>query len=157
MTEPRRICAFYSEGLNFVELLHHVRRRHPAGHIIAMVPAGHRTTEREKSLVNEVVYMELPHYSPVQVRACLRLVNDMRARQFDLFIVRFRSRQLRLLAALSGARHCESWTGDNVIRPLPNTLPRAAWALIEDFAARRLLLWRLRLRAYCTFVRPVKP
>ena len=117
-TQAPHICVYYSEGLNYLERLRALRRREPDARICAMVPAGYCPSEAERAVADEIVEMECGHYSPRDVRACLRLVRRIRAERFDGFVVMFNSLQLRILAGLSGARRCACWRGDNEIQPL---------------------------------------
>jgi hypothetical protein len=119
---PESICAYYSAGKYFGVRLKALRRQYPGAHITAMVPHGHALTDTDCAQLDAVVETEQTSYSPRQTVACLRLVRQIRAGRFGLFVVMFDSLQLNLLAALSGAAQAECWTNENRIILLPRTI-----------------------------------
>ena len=143
MSKPLHICVNYSEGLNYVERLRSVQERYPEGRLCALVPAGYPISATEKALVDEVMEAEQAHYSPREFRACWAHVRRIRAARFDCFIVVFRSPQLRLLAALSGAPRCECWGADNEILPLSRSVPVALLARLLHAVRGRLVYARV--------------
>lgn len=104
MTNGERICLFHSEGRDYGNAAALLRSRFPEAHICAFVPPDHTVSPETGAAVDEVVRMERAHYSPRNVGACLRLVRRIRAHGFERFVVLFPSPQLRMLAALSGAK-----------------------------------------------------
>lgn len=102
-TARRRIGVFYSVGPHFLRTLETLREEFPEADVRIMVPPGYPLSAEERAIADRVEETEQDHYSPGDVRACLRLVRRIRGEQFHLFVVLFDSVQLRCLAALAGA------------------------------------------------------
>lgn len=134
MTGGPRICVYFSKGRNCLEVLRRIKEHEPDARICAMVPKGYPFSEDEKALADEVVETELPHYSPRNVAACLRLVRQIRAAQYDAFVIMFDSVQLRILSALAGARRRIHCTMDGRLVPVTASIP----GVMADVAARAI-------------------
>lgn len=104
MTEPRRVCVYFSKGRSFGDALSAVRRYYAGARICAMIPAGARLTDVESSLVDEVVITEEAVYSMRHPRKLAHVIWKIRAARYDSFVILFDSPKLRLLAVASGAR-----------------------------------------------------
>ena len=104
MTPGKRMAVFYSAGAHFTRALETLRAQEPGAHITAIVPRGHPAADAARGLVDRVEITECPAYSPRDWAACFRLVRGIRAARYDGFAVLYDSPQLRMLAALSGAR-----------------------------------------------------
>jgi len=98
-----RIGVFYSLGPHFPRTLKRLRTDYPDGEITVMVPPAYTISDEERDLADGVVVTELAHYSPRNLGACLRLIHQIRAQNYDLFVVMFDSTQLRLFSTLTGA------------------------------------------------------
>jgi len=105
-TELRRICAFYSKGRNYVDVLRRVRQDNPAAQIYAMVPARYPLSDAEGALADEVLRIDRERYGWRDLLAFLHLLGRIRKARYDVFIIAFDSPRLRILAALSGASRC---------------------------------------------------
>lgn len=136
-SQPHRFAVFHSPGHDLQPVLNALRRVEPNAEITLWVPKGHRLPETVREMADAARETELPHYSPRQVRACLRLIRRLRAQRYDAFAVLFDSPQLRLLAALSGAPQCWLATGDGRLTALPiNPLLVLAEETIRGIAGR---------------------
>ena len=119
MSAARHIGVFHGVGHDYGAVLRTVRGQEPEAAICAIVPAGYPVAEVPRDLADEVMEMELAHYAPWRLGACLRLVRRLRAERFDRFIVMFDSAQLRVLAAFTGAPE-RVWCPMNLqMKPLP--------------------------------------
>jgi len=142
MNAGKRICAYYSTGPHFRRMLERLRQDSPDAVIAAWIPPGLPLSDAERSLTDEVVVTELAHYSPRNVRACARLVKQIRAKRFDVFSVMFQSPQLSVLAALSGARECVYITprGQRIVISRSVARVAATW-LTENVRGRMRYAW----------------
>ncbi|MBI4557030.1 MAG: hypothetical protein HY706_05545 [Candidatus Hydrogenedentes bacterium] len=104
MSDVRQICVFYSQGPHFERTVRCIKERHPSAAVTTIVPKGYPFPETLRSDVQEIIETKLIHYSIQDVGSSLRLVRNIRRARFDLFVTMFDSPQLRLLAALTGAR-----------------------------------------------------
>lgn len=129
MSNPLKICVFFSKGDLFVERLVAVRRRYPDAYVCAMIPARYEQAEALLKHVDEIIRTERDGYSVRTPGACARLVRQIRNRRFDLFIVMFDSAQLNLLGGLSGAKRVECWDTENRIHVLRRRVSTAALRL----------------------------
>lgn len=102
MSDVKRICAYYSRGDHFPRLLDGLRARFPHAELTALVPPGYPVSDELRAKVGNIVLAERSHYSPRELLAVARLLQTIRAGQYDLFVVMFDSPQLMLLSALSG-------------------------------------------------------
>lgn len=97
------ICVYHSLGPHFLETVEKMRVEHPDSQITVLIPPGYTVTEETQGKIDEIIVRERMHYSPLDLRVCLRLIRQIRAQRFDVFTVMFDSPQLRSLAALSKA------------------------------------------------------
>lgn len=105
----KKIGVFYSVGPHLEKCLRAIRGTTPEGEITLYVPSGHSVSNAEKELATHVVETERAHYSPTDIKACIRLVSKLRSERFAEFVVMFDSVQLCLLASLTRAderTHC---------------------------------------------------
>lgn len=135
MNEARRICAYYSKGRNFLEVLRAIKEHEPTALVQAMTPPSYPLSADERALADEVAVTERDHYSPWHVRACLRLVRQMRAGRYDGFVITFDSPQLRILSALAGARRRLYCTMDVRLEEVRPSIP----AILASTATR--MMW----------------
>ena len=125
-----RICIFYSKGRRFLDVLRCLRAKYPAAELVAMVPPSYKMSPEEKAEANRVVTTELEAYSARTYQPFRRLIQQIRAGRYDVFVITFDSTRLRILAALSGASSCAWCSLDGqvvLIRPtVAGTLAAAA-------------------------------
>jgi len=156
MTAAKRIGVFYSESGPFWVVLRELRRANPSARLCAIVPAGFVVSDEMRSIVDEVVVTPAPRYSPRNPGACVHLVKLLRAGRFDLFIVLFRSAQLRLLAALCGATRAECWDQYNRITVLSSTPIDWALGLIARRTNGAVTWLRIWLQIHLQSIKPAK-
>jgi len=121
--KPTKVCAFYSKGRTYLDVLQCVRQRYPEAHVSAVIPARYPISREETALVDEVVETERTRYSLREIRPLIRLVRQIRAAHFDAFVVMFDSPRLRILSALSGARQRLFCRMDGEFAPLHSSVP----------------------------------
>ena len=134
MNTTPRICAFLSKGRNFVEILKSIRSAYPNAPIDAVIPHAYPLSDEERALVDRVVETEKTHYSPRDVGPLYRLVRQLRAPHYNLFVVMFDSPKLRLLARLSNAKACTLHRLDHRMIPIHPSTPR----IVADVVFRNL-------------------
>jgi hypothetical protein len=130
-----RIALFYGVAPHFSRALRALRERHPGGHLTALLPPGFELTDEERALIDEVEPTERAHYTPMAVGPCLRLVRRIRRARYDAFAVLSDSTQLRILAAMSGARTRLCCHPHGRIDALRGTIP----GIVARSVARRAL------------------
>lgn len=130
MSKTLRIGALYSRGPHFPRTLQQIRRVHPDAHITAIVPPEYPRDTLE-GLADAVVATARNVRSGANWKTALAVLRQIRAGQYDQFVVMFDSLKLRLLAAGSGAASRCCHTVDGRVIPLSrNPLP----ALLRAFA-----------------------
>lgn len=135
MKKASRICAYYSQGPHYARMLERLRQDFPDAEIVAMAPPDYPANADLDA--DAVMETELAHFSPRDLGACGRLLRQIRAARFDVFAVMFDSTQLRILAALSGARRCLHGTMDGRLAPLGTSVIAAvAGALARNLWGR---------------------
>ena len=156
MTAPRRICAWYGVGPNYVPVLRELRRRYPEAHITAVVPPAYAVPEAVYELADEVVVTERDRYTPLAPGPCLRLARQLRAGQYDLYVTLFDTYQKRILAALSGSKRCQAWRRDFRIRDIEPTVGAVVRAEFFGGIRRRWFFLRTWLKAHFVFIRSAR-
>lgn len=139
-----RICAYFSVGRNYLKVLRAIRAEEPNARLCAMVPAGYPVSEAEASVADEIIETQLARYSAWNVPACLRLVRQLRAGRYDVFVVMFDSTELQVLSSLAGARRRSYCTMDGRLVPLTAPIPRVLAGAVARTVRGRLayaLLW----------------
>ena len=121
--KPTKVCAFYSKGRTYLDVLQCVRQGYPEARVSAIIPARYPISREETVLVDEVVETERTRYSLREIRPLIRLVRQIRAGHFDAFVVMFDSPRLRILSALSGARQHLYCRMDGEFVPLRSSIP----------------------------------
>ena len=121
MTAPLKIGILFNVTEKSALLLKGVRRRHPDAHVVAVVSERMSLTPDDMAGADELLRLEL---SPVRLllRGTLFSVAErLREQGFDLFILRFGTLKLRLLAALVAPARCELWLIGGIIAPVNTT------------------------------------
>jgi len=137
-----RICIFYSKGRRFLDVLRCVRAQYPAAELIAMTPPNYTMSPEEKAEATRVVTTELAAYSVRAPGAFLRLVRQIRACRYDVFVITFDSTRLRILAALSGASSCAYCSLDGRVVPIrPTVTGTLAGAAARNLWGRLVYAW----------------
>lgn len=132
-----RVCAFYSKGRRFLDVLERVRAHYPKAQVVAMAPATYAMPESEKAAADAVLITEQARYSARAPGAFLRLLRQVRRERFDVFIITFDSPRLRILAALSGAARCAYCSMDGQVVPIaPSVAGTAAATLARNVGGR---------------------
>jgi hypothetical protein len=118
-----RVCAFYSKGRSFLDVLDRVRAAYPGAHVTAMAPATYAMPEAERMAADDVIVTEQARYSMGSPGPFFRLMRQIRRERFDVFVITFDSPRLRILAALSGAARCAYCSMDRQVVPIGPTVP----------------------------------
>lgn len=129
---PERICAFYSQGPQYVRMLRCLRESYPHATLVAAIPADF-PFEAIDGLVDET--LRLPEAKEKHsLRRSWAALRSIRQAACSHMVVMFDSPRLNLLSALSGARyrHCFSVDGRFY------RLDRKPVPLVVDAALRRL-------------------
>ncbi len=114
-----RYAVFYSAAGPLRKALAAVRAHAPAATLTVLAPPSLPLDSPELQEADDVQALELKHYGPRNPVAALRLIWRLRRARYDGFAVLFASPQLRVLAALSGARARYVCRGDGGLAPLP--------------------------------------
>lgn len=125
MSEPKRICAFYSHGPHYRRMLRFLREQHPAAHITALVPPAY-PREFLEGQVDDIVVTAQSQYSSRDTAAIRQLLRLIRGGGYDLFVVMFDSPRLRILSALTGIGQRYCYQADGRYTPARLSLLQAA-------------------------------
>lgn len=155
MSASKHVCAFYSVGPHYRRALEWLRTNYPDAAVTAWIPPGVPLTDAEQGCVSDVVVTELGHYSPADVRACVRLLRQIRGRRYDAVAVMFDSEQLQLLAVLSGARERVYITPRGRAIPLTSSAVRVVAEWLARRVWGRLTYAAVWLAVHCSKVKPV--
>lgn len=134
MSEQKHIGVYRGTTPDFLAVLQELRRRMPEARITVMSPPGYENDEAVAALADAVVPTECAAYSLRQPAAVLRLVRQLRAQRFDVFITLYRTMQQQALAVASGAPHAEAWCWDQRIRVFATTWRGLLWATLRGRA-----------------------
>lgn len=137
-----RVCAFYSKGRTYLDVLRCVRAQYDQTELTAMTPPKYKLSQEEVSLADAVETTELAAYSAKAPKPFLRLVRRIRAARYDVFVITFDSTRLRILAALSGARKCAWCSLDGqVVAIRPTVAGALASAAVRNIRGRLVYAW----------------
>ena len=137
-----RICIFYSKGRSFLDVLRCLRAQYPTAELVAMTPPNYAMSPEEKAEATRVVTTELAAYSARSPRSFLRLVQQIRACRYDVFVITFDSTRLRILAALSVASSCAYCSLDGRVVPIrPTVAGTLAAAAARNAWGRLVYAW----------------
>lgn len=137
MTEPERICAFYSRGPHFMRLLAFLREQHPQAHITALVPPEY-PKEHLRDRADAVMEAAKARYVARDLSGIRELLSRIRAERFHEFVVMFDSPRLRLFAAFTGAPRRSCYTIDGRYFPLKLSPLRVACSTLWRAARGRM-------------------
>lgn len=142
MTAPLKIGILFNVTEKSALLLKGVRRRHPDAHVVAVVSERMPLTPDDMAGADELLRLEL---SPVRLllRGTLFFVaKRLREQGFDLFILRFGTLKLRLLAAMVQPALCELWLIGGIIAPVEagSMVPAAKEFFQRWWAGRKTVL-----------------
>lgn len=152
MNSPARICAFYSRGPHYQRLLKTLRTQYPEATLHAVVPPSF-PPEVLQEVANEVRQTETAEWRLSSPGSLLRLLRQLRAERYDLFVTLFDSPKLRVLAALSGARVRQHYTVDGRLLPLRLAPLRNGIDAVRRNVRGRILYAYLR---YVVYSKPVQ-
>ncbi|MCP4640888.1 MAG: glycosyltransferase family 9 protein [bacterium] len=105
--EQLHIGVFYSKGRDFAQALRLLRDANPDAHICAIVPSDLADADAFTKLADDVLSTGSASYSPRNPGPFLGLIQQLRRKRFDRFVVLFPSIRLRGLASLTGAKTCD--------------------------------------------------
>ncbi|NLV45340.1 MAG: glycosyltransferase family 9 protein [Candidatus Hydrogenedentes bacterium] len=155
MTAPLKIGILFNVTEKSALLLKGVRRRHPGAQVVAVVSERMSLTPEDMAGADELLRLEL---SPVRLlfRGTLFSVAErLREQGFDLFVLRFGTLKLRLLAALVAPARCELWLIGGIIAPVNATgLFPTAREYFRCWLAGRKTVFSARCSACFQRVRP---
>ena len=139
-----RVCVFYSVGQEYDSILRSIRSQFPNAELTALVPSAYLDTDAIAPLVDKVIRTRYTRYALHQPWRTFDLVNELRAADYDRFIVIFDSVKLRILAAMSHARACCCWALHGRIIPLETNVPHVLWDIARQIPGgwyRYLNVW----------------
>lgn len=144
MSEPKRICAFYSHGPHYRRMLRFLRERHPAAHITALVPPNY-PRDFLAGEADEIVTTAQTRYASRDIAAVRQLLRLIRGGGYDLFVIMFDSPRLRVLSALTGVAGRYCFQTDGRYTPVRLSLTRAVADALWRNARGRLTYVRIWL------------
>ncbi|MBI2431918.1 MAG: hypothetical protein HYV26_03510 [Candidatus Hydrogenedentes bacterium] len=149
-SEPNsmKICAFYSRGPHYVRVLRGLRERYPEARITALVPPEFPHAPIA-ALVDNIEHHECAMYGLHCWPALLRLVRQVRAGRYDLFVLMFDSTRLRAVAAVSGAPERYCYTLDGRSLPLDEWLVGQCLKVFWRNLCGRMTYARVRCSVAC--------
>lgn len=115
MTAPARIGVLFNATEKSVKLLAGLRRQYPGARITAIVPACAQVSPADMAGADEVLPIELSPARLLLKGMLFQVTEQLKAQQFDLFVLRFGTLKLRLLAALVAPVRCELWLIGGII------------------------------------------
>ncbi len=155
MTAPFKIGILFNVTEKSASLLKGVRRRHPEAHIVAVVSPGAQFSPEDMAGADELLRLELSPIHLVLKGTVFSVTEHLREQGFDLFILRFGTLKLRLLAALVRPARCELWLVGGIIAPVnANGIVAAAREFFQRWRAGRKTV----ISAWCsTRFRRIRP
>lgn len=144
MSDPKRICAFYSHGPHYRRMLRFLRERHPAASIIALVPPSY-PQDFLTGEADEIVTTAQTQYASRDIAAVRHLLRLIRGGGYDLFVVMFDSPRLRVLSALTGIDERYCYLADGRYTPVRLSLMRAAADVLWRNVRGRIMYARIWL------------
>lgn len=132
MSERKRLGILFNETQDAVLLLDGVRRIHPEAYLVAIVSP--HAAFPEDNPADEVLRVELSPLRLLLAGASFKMIKELRAQRFDLFIIRFSTLKLRILAALVASKKCEIWQSNGTIFPAAASFS----ATVRQYFAGRL-------------------
>ena len=131
MNTDIRIGMLLNETEDAALLLKAARRLYPEAHIVAII--SNHASLPDNIQADEIMRSELSPLHLLIKGGFAQFVKELQGKQFDLFIIRFASLKLRLMAALTNATRCEIWLQGGTIWP---TAVKVRVALQEYFRGR---------------------
>jgi len=152
MSAVKRICAFYSHGPHYAQVLKHLRKTYPDANITAMTPPGY-PREPLTPLANRHAESAQATYSLRDIAALRLLLRQIRDGRYDLFVVMFDSPKLHLFARLTRVRRRYCYTADGRYYPLRLSLIRLLSTTLYRNLRGRITYAYIR---YVVYHRPVQ-
>ncbi len=118
MTAPIKIGVLFNELEKSAQLLKGLRRRYPEAYVVAVVPERAAPAPEATEGADEVLPLELSPRRLLRKGTLSSVVERLRGQGFDLFILRFGTLKLRLLAAMVRPARCELWLIGGIIAPV---------------------------------------
>lgn len=118
MTSQDKIGVLFNVTEKSGVLLKALREQHPDAHITAVVPVRAGIVPADMPDADELLPLELSPLRLIFQGTLLAVIRQMRERRFDLFILRFGTLKLRLLAARVAPGCCELWLIGGIIAPV---------------------------------------
>lgn len=118
MTTRKRIGVLFNVTEKSARLLAGLRRQYPDAHITAVVPVRAQIAPGDMEGADTVLPVELSPLRLVLKGMLFRVAGQLRECRFDLFILRFGTLKLRLLASLVAPGRCELWLIGGIIAPV---------------------------------------
>jgi ADP-heptose:LPS heptosyltransferase len=144
MTNPKRVCVFYSKGRTLLDALKAVKSHDPEAVICVTIPSAYSMTPQELEIADEVLTAEKARYGARDAFAFLRLAGMLRHARYDAFVILFDTPRQRILASLvhPGKRlYCRL---NGAVVEIKESVPRViADAIIRAIAGRvvYIALW----------------
>ncbi len=118
MTASNKIGILFNETERSISLIQGVRRRYPEVYIVAVVSERMLAPPETMAGADELLCLELSPLRLLSQRTLFSMAACLREEKFDLFILRFGTLKLRLLAALVRPARCELWLIGGIIAPV---------------------------------------
>jgi len=118
MTTPQQIGILFNVTEKSAQLLAGVRRQYPEARIVAVVPVRAQLSPADMEGADEVLPVELSPPRLLLKGSLFKVARQLREHRFDLFILRFGTLKLRLLAGLVAPVRCELWLIGGIIAPV---------------------------------------
>lgn len=135
MSEPKRVCVFYSLGIEFDQIVKSIRNAYPDAHLTALVPSVYTDPAAVAPHVDEAKRTKHASYPTTRPWRIIGLIREIRRERFDVFVVIFFSFKLRLFAALSNAYEAYCWALDGRVIPLEKNVPAVLWDIAKQTVA----------------------
>lgn len=142
MTTPLKIGVLFNVTEKSALLLKGLHRRYPDAYVVAVVPDRAVPAPEDLQGADEVVRLELSPLRLLLKGTLSSVVKPLREQGFDLFILRFGTLKLRLLAALIGPARCELWLIGGIIAPVEagGMVPAAKEYFLRWWQGRKTVL-----------------
>ncbi|HOC69034.1 MAG TPA: hypothetical protein PLL36_05710 [Candidatus Hydrogenedentes bacterium] len=142
MTAPFKIGILFNATEKSASLIKGLRRRYPDAYVVAVVPERAAPPPEDMQGADEVLRLELSPLRLLLKGTLSPVVEPLRVQGFDLFILRFGTLKLRLLAALIGPARCELWLIGGIIAPVEagGMVPAAKEYFLRWWQGRKTVL-----------------
>lgn len=136
MINPRRIGILFNETLDAEKLLKGMRRLRPDARLVAII-SPRISLGTASALADETIQVELSPLRLLMHGSLFSMIGTLRDQHFDLFVIRFDTLKLRLLAAYVSPLSAELWRSNGTITRIPMNVGDILGAWLRQKAAAR--------------------